>query len=196
MRTLRVMAPYLLSDKRSLRSTADRLPPRASLRWGVSWGLWFATAYAAFAVFLALMRGTTWHHGVGLSTLQIVAIYYGVGIAAGIVLGLVRPVTGSRVGTLAIGVVAGVVCYAGFVMATVGLGWLARTIAYIPAVIGGAGLALVIYGEEHMDRDPEVRPIRGMARVVRALMGNERMVMAFIMFLAMVLIGVGHLMAW
>jgi hypothetical protein len=189
------MSPYLLSDNRSLDPTVDHHPPRASLRWGMAWGLWFATAYAAFAVFLALMRGTTWHHGVGLSTWQIVGIYYVVGVAAGIVLGLVRPLTGSRVGTFAIGVVAAAVCYAGFVLATVGLGWLARTIAYIPAVIGGAGLALVIYGEEHMDRDPVSRA-GGIGGALRVLMGNERMLMAFIMFAAMALIGAGHLMGW
>ncbi len=181
------MTPYQLSHNRSLDPGVERTPPRASLRWGVAWGLWFATAYAAFAVLLAVMRGTTWHPVIGLSTWHLVGIYYAAGVAAGLALGLARPVTESRTGTFAIGVVAAAVCYAGFVLATVGLGWLARTVAYIPAVIGGAGLALVTYGEEHLDRGPAGHRLRGVA---------ERGLMAFIMFAAMALIGAGHLLGW
>ena len=69
----------------------SRLP--GNLRWGISWGLFYATCLSIFVGLMAVLRGSTVYEDFGgLTTWQAAAFYYGAGITGGAVAGLLRPV--------------------------------------------------------------------------------------------------------
>ena len=62
------------------------------IRSSVVMGLWFATAFSAFVLVMAVLRGSTKYEDLGgLRTWQIVAFYYVAGAVGGIVHGLLKP---------------------------------------------------------------------------------------------------------
>ena len=60
---------------------------------GLAWGLAFATAFSAFVLLMALLRGSTVYEGLGgLTTWRVIAYYFAAGVMGGTVFGLLRPI--------------------------------------------------------------------------------------------------------
>jgi hypothetical protein len=74
---------------------------RASdLRWGVAHGLGFAAFCSLWVTILMLVRDSIPFTRLGRSYLGAIVLYYVGGIAAGLVMGLLRPLARSKVGKL------------------------------------------------------------------------------------------------
>jgi hypothetical protein len=118
-------------------------PLRTKLRWGLSHTLRAAVAYSAFVVILALARGTT---QLGrLSLLDLIAIYWILGVVGGLVLGILKPLLAWKLGAFAVGALVGYVVYGGIALALSREEAMPWWLMLIPAVIGGGGLGLVRY---------------------------------------------------
>jgi hypothetical protein len=85
----------------------------ADIKWGIGWGLWLASGFSVIALVLAGFRGSTDYPEFGLSTGSIVLIYFGLGLIAGCVLGLMRPFTRTKSGGFFVGWLIGFLVYAG-----------------------------------------------------------------------------------
>ena len=79
---------------------------RANLRWGIGWGLGFATIYSLFVSAMYLLQGPAYVARYGVTLVSIIAAYLFAGLCGGALLGLLRPITRSRVGAALVGIVA------------------------------------------------------------------------------------------
>lgn len=82
-----------------------------NLVWGVAWGLAMAAVFCLIGVALYVTRGPTFLRGYGISFGAFELGYLGGGAAAGIVLGLNRPLLRWRAGAIATGILGGVLVY-------------------------------------------------------------------------------------
>jgi hypothetical protein len=57
-------------------------------RSGIKTGLGFATVYSAFALGMALLRGSTDYDRIGITTWQVIGFYHLAGIGGGAIFGL------------------------------------------------------------------------------------------------------------
>ena len=79
-----------------------------NLRWGVLYGLAYAAVASVWVAVIALARHETYFAQYGLALAQLIALYALAGVAGGIVVGLLRPLTGHPIGAAAVGVIAGI----------------------------------------------------------------------------------------
>ena len=77
----------------------------ANVRWGVYWGFCGAIVYSAFAVLILIFRGEGPFATNDTTFGTVIALYFVSGITVGIVLGVLRPLTHSRVGAAIVGVI-------------------------------------------------------------------------------------------
>ena len=117
-------------------------PLRTKLRWGLGHTLRTAVAYSVYVCILALARGTTQLGRVSL--LDLIVIYWIVGVVGGLVLGILKPLLAWKLGAFAVGVLVGYAVYGGIALtlSQEGMPW---WLMLIPAVIVGGGLGLVRY---------------------------------------------------
>lgn len=75
------------------------------VRWGIAHGFGFAVLYSIFAVILYLLRrGAFDRHGTSLGA--VLSLYFAAGVVGGALVGALRPLTRSRLGSMVVGVVA------------------------------------------------------------------------------------------
>lgn len=79
---------------------------KTHVRWGMKWGLAFAVALALYVAILYAVAGSGPFDRVGFSPGLTIAVYVMASLTAGLVVGLLRPLTSSREGSMAVGVVA------------------------------------------------------------------------------------------
>jgi hypothetical protein len=85
--------------------------------WGVGYGLGFAAIFMAWAVFVRIVGGADAFAQKGTSFLAVLALYLFGGIAAGGIVGLLRPIVRWRIGSALVGIICAEVIY--------GAGWIA-----------------------------------------------------------------------
>src|SRR6185312_850256 len=89
----------------------------ANVRWGVTWGLRMALLFSAWIGILMILNrsvtlpgGETNHH---VNAFAVVALYVGGGIAAGAIVGLLRPLERTMAGAMLTGFVAALPFFGG-----------------------------------------------------------------------------------
>lgn len=87
-----------------------------NLRWGVIAGLFFACFYSLYVIGLYLIRGSTPFVANDTTFGQVVASYFGTGIVAGAVVGLLRPLLRWRIGAVFVGIVAAFAVFVGIAL--------------------------------------------------------------------------------
>lgn len=73
--------------------------------WGLKWGLVFATGFSLIALAMTVLTGGEVINNQGVSLAASIALYWSGGVFGGIVLGLLRPLTRTRVGAALVGVI-------------------------------------------------------------------------------------------
>jgi hypothetical protein len=79
-----------------------------NLGWGASWGLAFATGIALLVGATALIGGSTVLGKYGLTAGSMLGMYFLAGLAGGLVVGLMRPLTASWLGAAVVGLCASI----------------------------------------------------------------------------------------
>jgi len=112
-----------------------------NLRWGVRWGLWYASAFSAWVLVLSVIHRSVRWPKYGMTTWGIVGTYYLAALVVGPTVGALRPLANSRIGTFALGWIAGTLGYSlvAFTMGALTPWW----IWAIPG-LGFGGVALVM----------------------------------------------------
>ena len=78
-----------------------RTSVREDVGSGVAIGLFMATGFSGFVLVMAVLRGSTVYHDMGgMTTWQIVAFYYVMGLVGGTIHGLLRPLRSHYFGKL------------------------------------------------------------------------------------------------
>ena len=72
-----------------------------------------ATCFSAWVLFLVMLRGSTSFDKFQLSAWQIIATYYAVGLAGGVITGLFWPLSRTLCGAVILGSLVGTVVYIG-----------------------------------------------------------------------------------
>jgi len=116
---------------------------RDNFRWAFSWGRWYAILFSAWVLVLSAVRASVLWPEYGTTTWGIIAGYWIAAVLGSFVVGLLRPLTGSRFGAFIVGWIGGTIVYGSVGVAT-GLQrdapwWLAT----IPGCLVGGGLAVV-----------------------------------------------------
>jgi len=98
-------------DHERERRPPDQIPVRANLRWGILWGISFTGAAGVYVYILAIVRDSVWFERYGVTLWTIWAAYGAAGMISGILLGLLRPVTATRLGATLVGILVAIPCY-------------------------------------------------------------------------------------
>jgi len=77
-----------------------------NLKWGVKGGLAFAAVYCLWVGLLSLIGGPETFSHLGVTVTSLMATYVAVGVLAGAVIGLLRPLTGNDFGAFVVGYLA------------------------------------------------------------------------------------------
>lgn len=88
--------------------------------WGVGWGLAFALVYIAFVLLLYAVRGTVPFERHQVTLPGVIATYFAGALTAGTIVGMMRPLTATRLGAIVTGAIAAVPVYLGFGIAVDG----------------------------------------------------------------------------
>jgi hypothetical protein len=76
------------------------------VRWGLKWGIAFGICLALYTLIVYLAAGDQPFHRVGASPLTVLGVYILGSLAAGAIVGLLRPLTKERDGAMLVGVLA------------------------------------------------------------------------------------------
>jgi hypothetical protein len=142
---------------RNRASSEGELERKSSLlenvKWGAGYGAAFAVAYTLFVCVVALVGGTAPFREDGVSLGQIVGLYFVSGILVGGVVGIMRPLTGRRLGAAFVGFVAALPLFA--VMLTTQrhdpLAWGRSDYLFIVimAAVAGPPAGLILWSQTH-----------------------------------------------
>ena len=143
------MTFYSFPTKALPHSKNRHAPYRPRLKSGLAWTLCFATVFSVWAALVALLQHRTYFPQYHLSIWQIIAAYYVASLICGPVLGFLYFFADRRWGAPLLGFLLAFVFYAVCGIAMFGFTGVALLIALIFGAIGGGGLGLVIYDEEH-----------------------------------------------
>lgn len=91
-----------------------------NLRWGIGYGLLFASFYSLFVLMLYTFRGDEPFRANEISAPVAVVAYFFGGVAGGAIVGLLRPLTKWRIGAMFVGVAAAVPLFLGLGLAMYG----------------------------------------------------------------------------
>jgi hypothetical protein len=93
------------------------------IKTGAVMGLLIATVYSLYALVLLAARGTAPFDANGVTPAGVIAAYYGGGLVAGSVVGILRPLLRWRLGATIVGIVAAFGVFAGIGIAKEGYLW-------------------------------------------------------------------------
>lgn len=111
-----------------------------NVAWGIRRGVVFASVYAAWAVVLLVARGSAPFKRYGTTFGATIALYFVGGVAAGAIVGALRPLAQWRAGAAAVGVVAATPVYLATMLVLEGPGWFAPSETPITGIIFGWAL--------------------------------------------------------
>jgi hypothetical protein len=83
------------------------------LRWAWGWSLAFAALFSLWVGLLALLSGSARFDKYEMSAAAIIRTYFAVALVAGIVLGVLRPITETALGRVFVGSIVGTAVYTG-----------------------------------------------------------------------------------
>jgi hypothetical protein len=107
-----LLKPVRHDPRAVLRSLVHRRAIARDLGWGLGWSLGYGVILSAWAALVWPGWGYHPKYGVALATL--VALYFGIALMAGLVLGLLRPLTRTALGSLILGAVIATLGVLGF----------------------------------------------------------------------------------
>lgn len=87
-----------------------------NLRTGLGYGVAYAAVYSAFVLVLALLAGERLFAGSGTSLVRVVLGYVAAGVGGGLVVGLLLPLGGTKLGAASVGFVAAIPVFFAFGM--------------------------------------------------------------------------------
>jgi hypothetical protein len=87
-----------------------------NLRTGMGYGVAYAAVYSAFVLVLALVVGERLFAGSGTSLVRVVFGYVAAGVGGGLVVGLLLPLGGTKLGAALVGFVAAIPVFFAFGM--------------------------------------------------------------------------------
>lgn len=130
-----------------MATSSDGPEPRsfaADLGWGVGWGAAYALILSAFVACQGVLDGGAAVASHRTTVPGVIAAYWLVGPAAGLLVGLLRPLTRTALGTAGVGALAGTLVYGGIGLAKDG--WTADTpvVAVVAGVLVGVPGALML----------------------------------------------------
>jgi hypothetical protein len=140
---------YSFPSSGPIESRNRHVPYRPRYRWGLSIGLAAATVYSLIAALIAVGQRQIFFSKYGLTVWQIVGTYYIAGIACGIALAFLYPLTSHRWGAALLGFLLGTMIYGFIGVAIGGLHPFALVAALIPGILVGGGLGLVEFDRNH-----------------------------------------------
>ena len=153
------MTFYSFPDSALPHSKNRHVPYHPRLRWALAWTLTFATLYSLWAAAVSLVQHRTYFPQYHLSIWSIIAVYYVASFFCGLALGFLYPLAENRWGAMLLGFVIGFLAYATVSVSMFGFHRLPILLALIPGVIGGGGLGLVIYDDNHKSGLPPQRSV-------------------------------------
>jgi hypothetical protein len=89
----------------------------SDIRWGISGAMFIAGVYSAWVMAVYVFRGSEPFSRVGMTLPLVVVTYLAVGFVAGLIVGLLRPLTRWKAGAYVVGLVAALFGGAGIVAA-------------------------------------------------------------------------------
>lgn len=143
----RRLAPKRPDWRAVLRAAIAKRSLARDLWWGIGWGAGLAAWYSLLVLGLALLRGSTEYPQYGLTTWRIIGLYWFLGLAAGAVTGLLRPLCEFELGAGLVGWAAGAAVYGGIGLAMDG----PRPHVFVFAALLGLGGAW--FGVRAWERD-------------------------------------------
>lgn len=114
------------------------------VRWGVGYGAMFGTGYVVVAVAIYLLQGPEAFAEVGVSLQVACLIYFGMGVLAGGLVGLLRPLAATRDGLLLVAVLTMFAICTAFGLAMFGAPWTWRRGEAFSVIITAIGLGVLI----------------------------------------------------
>jgi hypothetical protein len=111
-----------------------------NVRWGAGLGLIFGAIYSVIALGIYATRGSRPFATNGVSLLALIAAYFGGGLAAGVVIGLFRPLLRWRLGAMVVGFIGAIPVGAAFRTAENGLArWTSDDVIVVAMFAGALG---------------------------------------------------------
>jgi hypothetical protein len=95
----------------------------SNLRWGVAWGVAVAAVYSLYVTVLYLIEGSRPFDRLHTSLLMTIAAYAFGGVAAGAVVGVMRPYVRIRLVAILVGILGAVFVFFGAAVASEGMPW-------------------------------------------------------------------------
>lgn len=83
------------------------------IKWGLGHGLGFAVLYSLLVAILYAIRGARAFDRYATSIGSVIALYFAAGVIAGALVGIMRPLTASRGGSILVGTVAAIPVFLG-----------------------------------------------------------------------------------
>ncbi len=112
----------------------------SDIKWGLRWGLWFAVGYSLLASVLYVFQGTLLGERSRFYYPLVIASYFLMGIIGGLLTGLLRPITHSRLGATAVGIVIGLAVYFIAGITTIGAGEFLSLPGVVSTVVLGTAI--------------------------------------------------------
>lgn len=100
--------------KSSKQSADGRAPLAKNISWGTKWGLSAALFFGAWITIVRFASGTQPFDEVGMSYGTTIAAYFAFGLLGGVLLGFLRPLASTRLGSAITGWLLAIVVYTGF----------------------------------------------------------------------------------
>ncbi|HEY0777955.1 MAG TPA: hypothetical protein VGD56_08310 [Gemmatirosa sp.] len=116
----------------------------ADLRWGLGWGVAYAFFYSAFVAVTGALNGGEAAAHYHTTVPRIVAMYWTVGPGTGALVGVLRPLTRTALGTACVGLLAGTLVYGGIGLAQDGPTQETLIVALIAGTAVGVPGALIL----------------------------------------------------
>jgi hypothetical protein len=92
-----------------------------NVRWGIKWGLVFASVLSGYVLLLYVLRGAVAFDRVGTSVWGVVLFYFSAGIVAGGLVGILRPIATSRLNYVLVATIGTIPVITGAIVAVHGL---------------------------------------------------------------------------
>jgi hypothetical protein len=94
---------------------------RSNIGWGIKWGLAFAGCFIIWAAIIRILAGNGPFQQLGASISITIAFYISSGLLSGLILGVSRPLLGSRLGSAIVGCAIAIPVVGGTQMALEGV---------------------------------------------------------------------------
>lgn len=113
------------------------------VRWGLKWGMSAAFFFSAWVGLVRAASGTEPFDEIGLALESVIAAYVAFGVVGGVILGLLRPLMKSQLGSALVGWIIAIIVYCGLALMTGTPPWqngfILSVVLFIALIVGGTG---------------------------------------------------------